>query len=291
MKALILINAFSEAENYLYQPARLKEELEKLGIRADIVRNRGIARIAGGDVTSAVGGYGFCIYLDKDKYTSAMLERAGMRLFNSHRAIRLCDDKMTCHIALSSAGVRMPDTIAAPLCYSPGALPDEVTLSAAEKALGYPIVVKTAYGSLGSGVFLIEDRAALIQKERELQCTPHIFQKFIAESRGRDMRVIVIGGKCVAAMERMSSVDFRSNMELGGTGRAVTPPKEAAELAVRCSELLGLDYCGVDLLFGRDGFYVCEVNSNAFFRGAERVTGVNIAAAYAEYAAAEMRKP
>ena len=95
--------------------------------------------------------------------------------------------------------------------------------------------------------------------------------------------MIVIGGKAVVGMLRKSKGDFRSNIELGGVGEKIQLPKAVIDLAEKVAKLLDLDYCGVDVLIGEDGYYICEVNSNAFFGGIENVTGVNVARAYAKY--------
>ena len=91
-------------------------------------------------------------------------------------------------------------------------------------------------------------------------------------------------------MKRSSETDFRSNIELGGVGEAFELPEPFKAVAERAASALGLDYCGLDLLFGDDGSPIlCEVNSNAFFAGIERVTGVNIAGRYAEHIIEQMK--
>ena len=85
-------------------------------------------------------------------------------------------------------------------------------------------------------------------------------------------------------MKRKNSCDFRSNIELGGQGVKYDAEQKLINLCEKVAEILKLDYCGIDVLHGENGGYlVCEVNSNAFFGGIERVTGVNIARLYAEY--------
>ena len=84
-------------------------------------------------------------------------------------------------------------------------------------------------------------------------------------------------------MERVSGGDFRSNIAAGGKGRRIELPEQAKDIAEKAAKILALDYCGADILFGKDKFYLCEVNSNAFFDGIEKVTGVNIAGLYAGY--------
>lgn len=285
MKSIaIIINAYSNLAHSLNQSARLKEEFAKLGAAADVIKNgQAAARIENGNVAAALAGYDACVYLDKDKYLSAMLEKAGMRLFDRHAAVEACDDKMTTFIALAGHGIPVPDTLPAPLCYDADAAPSAALLDAAERAFGYPMIVKESYGSLGRGVYRADDRKQLEELEEKLKLLPHLFQRYISESAGRDLRVITIGGRCVAAMERRNEGDFRSNIELGGKGTPASIPDEAKRVCEKAAELLGLDYCGTDILLSKDGPLLCEVNSNAFFGGIESVTGVNIAKKYAQH--------
>lgn len=283
MKGIILTNAYTDIPQTRHACARLKEEFEKYGVFTDIRRNDFFAAIIsdGGNIKSKLCGYDFCIYLDKDKYIPYMLEGAGLKLFNSARAVELCDDKMTTALTLANSGIPMPKTLPGLLCYDEKAPLNENALRIAAEELGYPLIVKSSFGSMGTGVFRADDFAQLKYAAGRLKMQPHLFQQYIKESEGRDIRVIVIGGKAVAAMERVSGGDFRSNIAAGGKGRRIELPVRAKEIAEKAARILGLDYCGADILFGRDGFYLCEVNSNAFFDGIERVTGVNIAGLYA----------
>ena len=270
-KGFIVVNAYTNSATEMNQPIRLKEELEQLGVRVDILRNSPSVLNAEGD---------FCVYLDKDKYAAQLLERR-LRLFNRAKAIEICDDKMLTHLALE--GFPMPETIPSLLCYSPSQPVSKELLVRAEERLGYPLVVKECFGSLGKQVYLIKNRSELVGKAEALKLKPHLYQKFVSESAGKDLRVIVVGGKAVAAMKRISSQDFRSNAELGGRGERYDLNGETAALCEAVAERIGLDYCGIDLLFGENGFLVCEVNSNAFFGTIEKVTGFNVAKAYAEW--------
>ena len=282
-QALILTNPYPNVEAESYQPKRLAEELSRLGVQADILPNYYRASLTGGNILLRFEkDYDFCVYLDKDKYTHRMLERRGMRLFNSADAVETCDDKMTTAIALSGAGIPMPETLPAPLCYKPDA-DAEGEAERVLEVLSLPVVVKKCYGSLGEGVYLAQTREELQALSKELMHMPHLYQRFISESRGRDLRVICVGGEVVASMKRTSETDFRSNISLGGRGEPFAVTDEVRTLCKRVSKVLKLDYCGIDLLFGREGMLVCEVNSNAFFGGIEKVTGVNVARVYAEH--------
>lgn len=284
-KGLILVNAYADLKAASSQARRLKEELEKRGVETDILRNGQLSLSVDreGNIRAQAHPYSFCIYLDKDKYASALLEKTGLRLFNPHDGIQVCDDKMETCIRLSGHGIPMPKTIPAPLCYYPGTQPWEEFLLDVEKQLGLPLVVKESYGSLGGQVYLVRDHKELVETEVRLQGKHHLYQEFIAESAGRDIRVIVAGGKAVGAMKRVSDKDFRSNIELGGHGEVIDLPAEVAALCEKTARVLDLDYCGVDVLFGNDGYLICEVNSNAFFEGIEAVTGLNIAGAYVDH--------
>lgn len=282
-KALILINAYSVLPSYLNQANRLAQEFKKLGVEAEIRRNDLGLYIKDGSIAGYTGGYDFCVFLDKDKYTAAMLEAAGLRLFNRRSAVEICDDKMLTHLALAGKGIPMPDTVAGALCYTQDAALSDETVRKLENSLGYPMIIKQSYGSLGKGIYRVENRKELKNVYDGIKLAPHLFQRSIEESYGRDIRLIVVGRKCVAAMERRSDGDFRSNLELGGKGFPYKTNVKLNDICRRTSEILDLDYCGIDLLVGREGYLVCEVNSNAFFGGIEKVTGIDVAKIYAEY--------
>lgn len=276
-QGFIVANAYTSSEHELNQPRRLKEELTALGVRTDIVKNSPKLLERAGD---------FCVYLDKDKYMAYLLER-NFRLFNRAKSIEICDDKMLTYLALS--GFPQPKTVSSLLCYTEGKAPSGELLDTAE-SLGYPLVVKECFGSLGKQVYLVNNKEELFALSSQLLNKPHLYQEFIKESAGRDLRVIVVGGKAIAAMKRTSQTDFRSNAELGGKGEAVLVDESAAHLCEAVAERLGLDYCGIDLLYGTKGYLVCEVNSNAFFGTLERVTKINVAAAYARHICREVYK-
>lgn len=272
-QGIILINAYTQSQTELNQPKRLQEELKKLGVKTEIIRNLMFA--------DRFGGADFCVYLDKDKYCARILQQK-TRLFNRAEAIEVCDDKMLTQIALQGVAP-MPDSLAGALCYTPSAPIGDELLGAVESRLGYPVVVKESFGSLGKGVYKANDRSELTAIAEKVKLKPHLFQKFVATSFGTDVRAIVVGGKVTACMRRVSQGDFRSNAELGGRGEPFALDDDAKALCKKVARTLKLDYCGIDLLFGEEGFLVCEVNSNAFFGTIERVSGINVAKAYAEH--------
>ncbi len=280
-RGLILVNAFSPVVK-TRQVSRLAEELTARGVAVTVRRNDLFSLSVTDGRTVGDADCDFCVYLDKDKYVAEMLERTGVRLFNSARAVELCDDKMTTHIALSDSGIPMPDTLPGLLCYDKTAVVPAAAIDRVENRLGYPVIVKLSYGSLGKGVFKADDRAALETLAEQVKTYSHLFQKYIAASHGKDLRVIVVGGKVLGGMLRSSDTDFRSNVGLGGKAIAADVPKAAEDYALKAADILGLDYCGIDFLLSPSPM-LCEVNSNAFFDAFEAATGINVAAAYAEH--------
>ncbi len=285
-RALIVINGYPNGKKFYTQAERIASELRLRGVETDVLKNGEVLAMltAKGQVRlSCDKKYDVCVYLDKDKYLGELLQKSGLRLFNTPQAVADCDDKMRTYLLLLGK-VDLVDTIPAPLCYTKGAKVPEKILQKIADFLGFPMVVKKSYGSFGAGVQLVHGMPELIKTAQEFLHEPHCFQRFIDTSKGRDVRVIVIGGNAVCAMERVAQEgEFRSNVELGATGRKIDLPDDYKTAAETCAKALGLDYCGVDLLHGEKGPIVCEVNSNAFFEGIEKVTGVNVAAAYAEY--------
>lgn len=282
---LIIINSFSYSDIFKNQTKRLSEEFLKLGVKTDIRRNCNVDVYLGNyEIINKIKDHDFVVYLDKDKYAARMIEKSNQFIFNNPKAIELCDDKLQTYIALSQNNIKMPITIASPLRFYKTDVDDGSFLKKVTEILSFPIVVKGAFGSLGNRVFLAHNFEELQLLREKLIDVPHLYQEFIAESAGTDTRVIVIGNKVCAAMIRKSETDFRSNIELGGKGYPVTLSESYIEMAQNVSKILGLDYCGIDILTDKQGNPVlCEVNSNAFFNMIEKVSGVNVAGTYAKH--------
>ena len=129
-------------------------------------------------------------YADYNKQDIAyLLEKKGIALFNKSQAIEICDDKMMTHIVLADHGISMPDTVYAPLCYYKDATISDELINSVEE-LGYPLVAKKCYGSLGADVNLIKDRTELFNFEQKNKLEAHFYQQFIGRG-GEDIRVIV----------------------------------------------------------------------------------------------------
>ena len=231
----------------------------------------------------------FVVFLDKDIRLAWQLEQMGLRLFNKSEVIATCDDKSRTFQALANKGIRMPKTIIAPLIFRGCEEDSETYRRHLEKELSYPMIIKESYGSFGEQVFLVQDQEELRSRQKELLYRPHIYQEFIASSKGRDVRLNVVGNTVVAGMLRTSHKDFRANVTCGGQMEAYKPSKDFEEMAVDVCEMIGADFAGVDLLFGEDGKPIlCEINSNAHIKNIQTCTGVNIAQHILKYILKEL---
>src|SRR5699024_6886083 len=149
-----------------------------------------------------------------------------------------------------------------------------------------PVVIKLLEGTQGIGVILAPDIKVAEAIIETLQWTRHnvLVQAFIAESKGRDIRALVVGDRVVAAMRRTAQGDeFRSNVHRGGTVEKVTLDPAYEEAAVRSAQIMGLRVAGVDMLEGDDGPLVMEVNSSPGLEGIERATGLDVAGPLTDY--------
>lgn len=232
----------------------------------------------------------FIIFWDKDVLLARHLEKMGYRVFNSSTAIKNCDHKGLMHLVLSNNNINMPRTILSPMIFDYSLNSEDYLINCYE-ALGKSVIIKESMGSFGMQVYLINNREEFINKVKELNKNKidFIIQENIKSSFGRDIRVNIIGNKVVGAMLRESETDFRANISQGGKGTLVELNKEQEEIALKAHKALGLDFSGVDLLFGEnDKPLLCEVNSNLNFLSFEKIWGKGFGKKILEYILGEI---
>lgn len=167
-------------------------------------------------------------------------------------------------------------------------------LPAIERVGGAPVVIKLIEGTQGIGVLLAETvkQAESIVELLQSQKQNVLIQKFVAESRGKDIRAFVVGDQVVAAMRRVAQgQEFRSNVHRGGIAEPVDLDETYIETAIRCTQIMGLRVAGVDMLESKDGPQVMEVNSSPGLEGIETATGLDVAGAVIDYIAAQVDFP
>ena len=167
-------------------------------------------------------------------------------------------------------------------------------LPAIERVGGAPVVIKLIEGTQGIGVLLAESTksAEAIIELLQSQKQNVLIQKFVAESKGKDIRAFVVGDRVVAAMRRVAQgQEFRSNVHRGGVAEGVELSEEYRETAVRAAQILGLRVAGVDMLEGKSGPQIMEVNSSPGLEGIETCTGLDVAGSVIDYIAAQVDFP
>jgi ribosomal protein S6--L-glutamate ligase len=167
-------------------------------------------------------------------------------------------------------------------------------LPAIERVGGAPVIIKLLEGTQGVGVILAESvkiAEAIIETLQSARQNV-LIQKFVAESKGRDIRALVVGDRVVAAMRRIAQgQEFRSNVHRGAVAEAIELDEQYRETAVRAAQILGLRFAGVDLLESSAGPQVMEVNSSPGLEGIETSTGLDIAGAIVDYIAEQVNFP
>ena len=280
MKAWLVVNSFMDNQKFINLYELLSVAFKKQNVSLEIKNASDISLEVG---TKILNKPDFAILWDKDIYLAERLEKEGVRLFNSSRAVLLCDNKILMYQELSNKGIRIPRTFVAPKTFEGLNYSKRDFLNNVIKEIGFPIVVKEAYGSFGEQVYLANDIDSLNKIVDQIGYKDFLMQEFIASSKGKDIRINVVGNKAVVSMLRENDNDFRSNISSGGHGEKYEPKPEYLDLAVKAAQALGLDFAGVDVLFGKEGPIICEVNSNPQFASTLKATSVNLADYIAEY--------
>lgn len=197
---------------------------------------------------------------------------AGFYVLNNYIGVFRAKNKIRTMQLLDHFNVPVPKTL---VVSEPELLED------AAKEFSFPVIVKTIFGTHGTGVFIAESLrslAPIVDYLTKRERGPVKLQEYIAEAKGKDIRAFVAGKKILAAMERSAkSGEFRANFHKGGSVGTVELSDIEKKLAIRASQVLGLDISGVDILRTKDGPKIIEVNSNPGLEGIGKATGINMA--------------
>lgn len=200
------------------------------------------------------------------------LERNGVVVCNSAASIELVRDKLQMHQLLAFSNLPTPKTMLAKF---------PIDVAVVGKNIGFPVIVKNISGSQGRGIYLAEtpdkftDLMELIYSNNPKANI--ILQEFIDASYGRDIRLFVLGGRVIGGMTRISKEGFKANFSRGGRVEPVNITPDMEWLATETARLVNMDIVGVDLLFDKDGYKICEANSSPGFKGLEQIVGENVA--------------
>jgi ribosomal protein S6--L-glutamate ligase len=222
-------------------------------------------------IGASITGYGLSVVNQFDLM--------GVPVLNPAIPIARSRDKLRALQLLSRFGIDIPRTV---MCR----YRDEVE-GAVRMVGGLPCIIKLIQGSQGVGVMIANTESEVEGMLDTLWTLGQeiLLQELVAESRGKDVRALVIGDRVVAAMRRTARAgDFRSNIHRGGVAEAIVLEREYAEAAVKAARVMGLEVAGVDMLEARTGPKIMEVNSSPGFEGLEAASGVDIATLYVQHA-------
>ena len=227
---------------------------------------------------SGTGYFGFAILRH--------LERLGIPTVNPSYAIEATKDKLYAHQIFAENSIPTPKTM---LVKHP------VNATLVDREIGWPAVVKIMAGSYGKGVYQVTSKSRFqdfIEFAHGIKTDEAIIvQEYVDTHPGEDLRVFVVGDRVLGAMKRSAKDgSFKANITRGGVGERYPLTAEIEDLALRVARSLDLEIAGVDLLFGQDGFLVCEANSAPGFEGFERATGIDVAQAIVDYARSKVNK-
>jgi len=204
-------------------------------------------------------------------------EMMGVFTITTSDAIQRSRDKLRSLQRLSKVDIGMPKTI-----FTNHYRDVEEVISHIE----CPVVIKLLEGTQGLGVVLAETKSvakSMLEAFNGLQAKVMV-QEFIKESRGTDLRALVVDGQLVGAMKRQAEQgEFRSNLHRGGSAKMIKLNHEELKLATQAARVLNLPVCGVDMLQSHRGPLLLEVNSTPGLEGIETATGRNIAKAIIKF--------
>jgi len=196
------------------------------------------------------------------------LEKMDVLVLNDHMALETSRDKLHTLQDLGAHNMPIPKTMIAKF---------PVDTASIQREFKFPIILKHSSGTQGKGVMLIENVEHLNGLSDMIDVSkPMIFQEYISNSSGRDIRVIVVGGKVVGAMMRVAKSGFKANFHQGGYVKKIKISPAVEWLAIESARLIGLEVAGVDILIDKSTYKICEINSSPGFMGFEMATEVDV---------------
>ncbi len=206
------------------------------------------------------------------------LRQFGVQVLNGGQAIDVAKDKLHSLQLLARHNFPVPKTLLAKF---------PLDFDVINREFEFPIIIKTLAGTEGDGIMMCENQEQLKDIGGILAKTPAnvILQEFIKDSFGRDLRIIVIGGRPLGVMLRKAKSGFKANFSAGGEVTSFPMSSTIQWLAVEATQVLGLDISGVDLLFDGKEYRICEINSAPDFKGFELANPeINVPKEIFEYA-------
>ena len=196
---------------------------------------------------------------------NAVLERAGVRVFNNAKTAKIACDKWQTYVFCKKENIPvLPTWKHKPLHKT------------------YPFVMKTADGHGGAEVFWVADKGDYCRRKKQLKGRSYLLQQ-PCDTLGKDMRVYAIGGTIIGAVMRSSTTDFRSNFSLGGNIEKAEADESQRAIVQTLYDKLQFDYIGIDFLPYKGGWVLNELEDSAGARMLYATTDIDVVKVYVEY--------
>ena len=249
----------------------MKESALKYGIYIDIIFSDELVILHNNNSKFTYKGKSlnipdFVIMRDYNYAISTSIETLGIKVINSTQSMMNSLNKAVTSMLLVKNNVSTPKFM----------FTKDKNFDLIQNYFEYKkFVMKKIDGSQGMGVYLVENKEDYNNAYEEINDL-YFCQEFIDESYGKDIRVYVLGNRVLGCVKRISDVSFKSNYSLGGRVENYEVNDEIKEISIAAAKAVGLIFCGIDLLFSKNSFTVCEVNGNAGFRTISSVSDTDI---------------
>lgn len=281
-KVLIVYDANTDEKSFEVQTKLLFDAAKKLGISITARSNVQIYTMLSNTKVKSFESYAnfdFALFLDDDVWLARNLEMLGLKVYNNSRAIDICENCANMYQQLIKCGVNIPKTVILPSALSE--YKKETIHPFVDQIiddLGLPIIIKQWFGDLGRGVHLAKTREQAYEIVDRFEGRELLFQEFISEASGTDIRMYVGRNKVLASLRRTAGKeDFRSNTNFGGIMEKHIPTFVEQKLALDACKAVGCEFGVVDILKSINGPVVCEVNTSANIQYFQEVSDFNVA--------------
>lgn len=281
-KVLIVYDANTDEKSFEVQTKLLFDAAKKLGISITARSNVQIYTMLSNTKVKSFESYAnfdFALFLDDDVWLARNLEMLGLKVYNNSRAIDNCENCANMYQQLIKCGVNIPKTVILPSALSE--YKKETIHPFVDQIiddLGLPIIIKQWFGDLGRGVHLAKTREQAYEIVDRFEGRELLFQEFISEASGTDIRMYVVRNKVLASLRRTAGKeDFRSNTNFGGIMEKHIPTFVEQKLALDACKAVGCEFGVVDILKSINGPVVCEVNTSANIQYFQEVSDFNVA--------------
>ena len=281
-KVLIVYDANTDEKSFEVQTKLLFDAAKKLGISITARSNVQIYTMLSNTKVKSFESYAnfdFALFLDDDVWLARNLEMLGLKVYNNSRAIDICENCANMYQQLIKCGVNIPKTVILPSALSE--YKKETIHPFVDQIiddLGLPIIIKQWFGDLGRGVHLAKTREQAYEIVDRFEGRELLFQEFISEASGTDIRMYVVRNKVLASLRRTAGKeDFRSNTNFGGIMEKHIPTFVEQKLALDACKAVGCEFGVVDILKSINGPVVCEVNTSSNIQYFQEVSDFNVA--------------